>query len=345
MANTVNLTTVERLLAHTENTNFIVEENGELNRFNITDLNIDSGGDVTIDMTSGASSEANPINADTLGGYEVDYFASQGNLDEAIVDIDNKIAIKAEEIINNLDIGLKVELNYSIVGGLEEPTEPTENMIWVQTNEEITGHIFSKYEPKNPTQNMIWIYSGENSNVAFHSLNIDGKKYDEIFPISAKQYIDEAWMDVEAKSYQSGEWVPWWDGTLYYAGDEYELFTGGWGKVVNGSPSFTKNIDTLYVTRTDSSGSHLITHNKSVDLTNIKTVEFDYSCNTQSRTGFYVYNTNLEAVVSSDSQSSASGTCSLDVSALTGKHYIVFGVWFVASGTYNVTVSRIKLVS
>jgi hypothetical protein len=35
------------------------------------------------------------------------------------------------------------ELNFDIVGGTTEPTNPTENMIWVNTNVEIADYIFS----------------------------------------------------------------------------------------------------------------------------------------------------------------------------------------------------------
>ena len=30
--------------------------------------------------------------------------------------------------------GASIEINYSVVGGVEEPAEPTENMIWVDTD-------------------------------------------------------------------------------------------------------------------------------------------------------------------------------------------------------------------
>ena len=231
-------------------------------------------------------------------------------------------------------------LNFKVVPN-PMPSTAKENTIWVDTDK-INNYYFSAEQPENMVDYDIWFTIGTSSQVAF---SVTKKNTVMVYPIFAKQYVGGAWVDVAAKSYQGGEWVDWWGGMLYYAGNEYELFTGGWGKVAEGNPSFSKNASTLYVSKTASSGTHTITHNEPVDLTNIKTVEFDYSCNYPSRAGFYVYDINLQNVVGSDSQSSASGTCRLDVSALTGKHYIGFGVWFVANGTYNVTVSRIKLVS
>ena len=146
MAETINLTQVE-FAELNQDINLIVEDDTELRRLSIADI----GSEILIDLSSSVNSNANPVNADTLSGYSADYFASQGNLDEAIENIDSVIADKVSEAVGNIDIdvGPKIELNYSIVGGLEEPAEPTENMIWIQTDEEISKIIFKGIEPKN----------------------------------------------------------------------------------------------------------------------------------------------------------------------------------------------------
>jgi hypothetical protein len=48
-----------------------------------------------------------------------------------------------------------------------------------------------------------------------------------VYPLSAKQYVNGAWVDKEAKSYQNGAWVEWMT-YLYNRGNEFELLTGGW---------------------------------------------------------------------------------------------------------------------
>ena len=50
------------------NANLLVEQNGEINRFAIADLDI-GGGDVTVNLSGGSASSPTGINADSLGGY------------------------------------------------------------------------------------------------------------------------------------------------------------------------------------------------------------------------------------------------------------------------------------
>lgn len=116
------------------------------------------------------------------------------------------------------------ELNFEIVGGTTEPTNPTENMIWVNTNVEITDYIFSVTQP-DAVDGRIWIYTGTLSIVEFNALKDSGI---QVYPISAKQYVSGAWVDITAKSYQNDEWVDWWDGTLLDGANTYDSFTGGW---------------------------------------------------------------------------------------------------------------------
>jgi hypothetical protein len=94
-----------------------------------------------------------------------------------------------------------IKLNFSVVGGTEEPSNPTENMIWVNTDTEITKVVFRSVEPSNPVDGMVYIYTSSNSNVSFDRIIINGIGVDEIYPISVKQYISGTWMDKTAKSY------------------------------------------------------------------------------------------------------------------------------------------------
>lgn len=142
----------------------------------------------------------------------------------------DQIVLSNGERLNESYFGKGIELNYSIVGGLEEPENPTENMIWVETDVNITDHIISKNEPKNPEEGMVWIYNNNESNANFYKLKYGDIGVDEVYPISAKQYISGAWVDKIAKSYQNGEWVDWIV-YLFNNGDQCENITGGWEKV------------------------------------------------------------------------------------------------------------------
>lgn len=115
-----------------------------------------------------------------------------------------------------------VQLNFDVVGGLEQPANPTENMIWVNTDVVISGYKFSSSEPENATEGFVWIQIGNSSEVGF-----DIVENVKIYPISAKQYISDAWVDKEAKSYQDGAWVDWF---IYLIKDSTVMIevTGNW---------------------------------------------------------------------------------------------------------------------
>ena len=158
-----------------------------------------------IDVDFGVSNEAepSPINADTLGGRSADEYILKSQI--------------------------PIEANYSVIGGITEPTNPTQNMIWVNTDIPIGRIFFGDNEPNETfIDGDVWIKTGISSNAAFNALRIGENYVNMVYPVSAKQYVNGAWVVVTAKSYQSGEWIDWWAGELYACGNEYELITGGW---------------------------------------------------------------------------------------------------------------------
>ena len=117
-------------------------------------------------------------------------------------------------------------LNFKVVGSTSAPASPKENTIWVNTSTEITSWVFSATEPESPAAGMVWISVGASSPVAFNALK---KNNITVYPLSAKQYVNGAWVDKTAKSYQGGAWVEWMpEGALYFRGDQVESVTGGW---------------------------------------------------------------------------------------------------------------------
>lgn len=115
-------------------------------------------------------------------------------------------------------------LNFKIVGGTSEPSNPKENTIWVNTDQNITSYILSATEPETPEDGMVLITIGTDSAVAF---SVTKKNPVMVYPISAKQYVGGAWVDVTVESYQNGEWKPWFI-YLYNNGDKRTEVTGGW---------------------------------------------------------------------------------------------------------------------
>lgn len=163
-----------------------------------------------------------------------------------------------------------VDLNFEVVGGETEPTNPTENTIWVNTPNEITGWGFSPDEPTAPESGMVWFATSENSVIKFNALKEDSII---VTPSNARQYISGSWSNINVvKIYQNGEWVDWWDGTLYNAGDMYTNITGGWEMgypFTNYQNGGTGSFQPGYITLTNvSMSSYGIYTKKSIDLTN-----------------------------------------------------------------------------
>ena len=121
-------------------------------------------------------------------------------------------------------ISTGVELNFDVVGGTTEPSNPIENTIWVNTDVEITGWTLRSIAPENPEIGMVWIAIGSSSQYPFNAI-----KQNEIYiyPATAKQYIDDGWVTKTAMTYYNSEWKTW-ELVLYEPGNECTDITGGW---------------------------------------------------------------------------------------------------------------------
>ena len=121
-----------------------------------------------------------------------------------------------------------VSLNFAVKAYPSEEAllaaAPKDNTIGIITDTPITSWIFSESEPES-AHGLLWVTTADNSPVEFNALKKNGIL---VYPLSAKQYIDGAWVDVTAKSYQNGAWKSWWNGELYDSGDQYTGVTGGW---------------------------------------------------------------------------------------------------------------------
>lgn len=96
-------------------------------------------------------------------------------------------------------------LNFKMVGN-PQPTSAKENTIWLNTDTPINGYQFATEQPENAQPGEVWISIGTDSQVAFNALK---KNTIMVYPLSAKQYVNGAWADVEANSWQDGKWVEW----------------------------------------------------------------------------------------------------------------------------------------
>lgn len=141
-------------------------------------------------------------------------------------------------------------LNFKVVGGTTQPTNPTENTIWVNTGATITGYYFAAEQPDGMKPGEVWISIGTSSAIAFNALK---KNSIMVYPISAKQMLtDGTLVDVTAKSRQNGQWVEWVQELVVLENDT--LYIGQWNKG-SGSSQFTNGtINAIQNSGTGNSG-------------------------------------------------------------------------------------------
>ena len=137
-----------------------------------------------------------------------------------------------------------IPFNFKVVGGTTAPTEPTENMVWVNTEHEITGFIIDVIEPyrltnRQTTENgvttvvqekyipadwegHVWIKTSDSSKICFNALK---ENLIEVRPLYAKQVVNGKFVEVIAQIYLKDAWNDWWNGCFFRDGvffSEYE---------------------------------------------------------------------------------------------------------------------------
>lgn len=223
----------------------------------------------------------------------------------------------------------RTSLGFEIVGGTTRPAKPTQNLVWVNTNVDITGYAFSATEPTNPVEGMLLVTIANSSSIK--SVFTVDKEWVTLYLVSVKQYIGGVWVDKSAMNYQNGVWTDLWTGELYTPGNEWKSVTGGWvckencGSKYAGLSVLAKTEIGLKVYTAPNYGGLVRCSNK-IDVTNYDTlsVTATASCNifVLSDLTLSEWNpTNMKA----HTALSGSGTKTLDISALTGEFYIAIG--------------------
>lgn len=159
-----------------------------------------------------------------------------------------------------------VGMNFVVVGGTTEPSNPKENTIWVNTDKEIASWIFSATQPKTATEGMVWITTNTSSSIELNVL----KKSDVIVNLhSAKQYVGGAWKPKNAFCYQNKKWTQFSKIRLYYynRGDLCAADSGGWG--YNSNVAF--NSDHILLTG-QQTGTRTLAHAKTCVPVTYKTM-------------------------------------------------------------------------
>lgn len=117
-------------------------------------------------------------------------------------------------------------LNFTVVSGTIQPENPAENMIWVNTDTEISEWAIRPDEPNSPIDGMIWLQTSTQSNV---STNLIDENELTVYFVSANKYENNTWNLVPGKLYKNGEWLDFVaDTAIYKNGVENTALTGGW---------------------------------------------------------------------------------------------------------------------
>lgn len=250
------------------------------------------------------------------------------------------------------DISTGVELNFTVVGGTSQPSSPAANTIWVNTDTSITSWCFDTQAPANPTHGDVWVKIGTVSETPFNAL-VQNKL--QVYPASAYQYINNAWAEKEAKTYQDGTWVDWIPaGALYWNGNKRTEITGGWtfglgrgtgtnyplGKYVDGEDGVTMYLEGK------ANSIQMSTTNK-IELGPYKTIFAEAVDNTLPDGNFFLKYGSAHplsdgiARVSFITNTGDAKRASIDISGVTGSYYIAIEAF--TGGTADGSAKVVKV--
>ena len=217
-------------------------------------------------------------------------------------------------------------LNFKVTGN-PKPADPSENTIWVNTDNEITAWSFSVTQPENMADGEIWFYDDKTSFAEFNALK---RNKIMVYPVSAKQMVSGELRDVTAEIYRNGEWASFGPSTVYLmkSGEanpndfEYDVYSKEYGSC------------TITAEKISLSVAKLLSFQKkeTVDLTRYKTVHFNVDCTRTANGQFHLcaskesllgnYLTDLSAPAMVAPEATGTQELKLDVTNLSGNYYI-----------------------
>ena len=246
----------------------------------------------------------------------------------------------SENIILNVGGGGNgAALNFKVVGN-PQPALPSENTIWVNTDTPITGYEFSATEPVEPIEGLVWISTGTSSPVEFNALKKNGI---QVYPLSAKQYVDGALVDKTVAIYQGGAWNDLFIGKIYEDGVQYLSLS----YIINGANAPVYNDSYISLTWNTKSGTGAVVV-YTTDKINVSgfeklTLEYSYLKNTCYRESYA--QVGLVSTVSVDGNGAlvnpvavasltfrdeptvyTNSKFEVDINSVTGEYYVAFSI-------------------
>ena len=233
-------------------------------------------------------------------------------------------------IVSQLDSAAGTGGNFSVVGGLTQPTSPKENMIWVKADvKKAPKYVFAVAAPESPSEGLIW-FLATNAGIITQT-NV---------------YTSGAWKSVEASMYIGGKWVTVsskFDGILYDAGERYDE----WNADASVGAEISKSPTLKGITRADGGVGILYTKNKVL-------IDGFTALHINGKTGgggYMAYVTSeppaagkVSGVLASKTLSySSGGSGELDVSAISDGYVVLYTGIGQSSFSYNFDVSKVWL--
>lgn len=213
-------------------------------------------------------------------------------------------------MIFNMTGGGSAGLNFKIVGSTSQPTNPTENMIWVSTDTPIAGYFFSSAEPEVLTEGMLWFVIGSSSPAAFNALKKNGLM---IYLISANQYISGNWERVQANVWQNNEWKDLVTDTVFYKNGTFN--TAAFGEITG---NVNNNGERLRWTNGNNANATKLFGVDSFDRIEIVIDDASWVAIKVK----FMDETGIEAMSKTVHIETSSGAFDVDISEMTGLYYL-----------------------
>lgn len=257
-------------------------------------------------------------------------------------------------------------LNLQFIGSMTAPSNPKENMIWVKTDTAITQFLISKsigaWSVIAGAVEMTYKASDDYTMAGISTLFFNGKLHGVygqawFYPTALYQSNGITAEPKDAYIYKSGTWVQfsWSLVSLYNNGVWNTSLTGEWiaqGMLIGPSsnpaltPHVEKNAGNFRVYyNTNENGSGIYRTGNKIDLTNFKTLRFEGEMGGSDNVGLNIWNNLGNQVVQNrvanlGRAGVVSGVGTLDVSKLTGNHYIGFNVYANRGVAYSYVVCK-----
>lgn len=239
------------------------------------------------------------------------------------------------------------------------PTNAAKNTIAVITDQTIGKLYMQPTVPTAAVSGDLVILTSKSSKTI--SLSEDGNI--EFAIDGAYINIDGAWSFVDTYIRLDDAWALLWSSQLYYAGNEYDAYTGGLtsiakiavsGSSVSAKPPTINRDDPSMVVSTITNGGGMFHVASAIDLTPYRAIVFEGMFTRAGSTArnliagawssipssFYTSN----VLVSTEISGSSAKTLTLDVSSVNQVAYIGFGMTAPSGSTTSVEITKAYLI-